>query len=44
MGIVKFVVPKGTMEEATFKIIEQLGKEGLVEEVEYIELKYLIRI
>lgn len=23
MGIVKFVVPKGTMEEATFKIIEQ---------------------
>ena len=23
MGIVKFVVPKGTMEEATFKIIEE---------------------
>lgn len=23
MGIVKFVVPKGSIEEATFKIIEQ---------------------
>ena len=26
MGIIKFVVPKGTMEEATFKIIEQAWK------------------
>ena len=43
MGIVKFVVPKGPMEEATFKIIEEAGKEELVEEVEFIELKYQIQ-
>ena len=44
MGIVKFVVPKGSIEEATFKIIEQVGREVLVEGAGYTELKYLTRI
>ena len=29
MGIVKFVVPKGSIEEATFKIIEQAWQGGI---------------